>query len=261
MEKVITYMGQKVKVGCDEKCNKAWGVNRRPRVYSELGEKIYGLNGESIYPKEELKDIDDHAMCSDDELGEAPTNPGTYEGGEAKPTHSSQIPNKWCVRECERCDWSEPGKFNEPLVLKDFSKRRYNQPWKHKANTEKTKLTAENVEKVFNECLFKDGEPTDNHKVGEGIRINIGFHPDRLKSAEPAIEEMLGCLHDNFRKSIGGGWSFLQMCEDKDGNQWADHQTMEKLVCLGTATGKMSFMLPRAFWMTLPGGMPYLVIN
>jgi hypothetical protein len=124
------------------------------------------------------------------------------------------------------------------------------------------KLTAENVEKVFGDCLFKEGEPTENHKIGKGIMVDVGFHPDRLKAAEPDIEEMLGCLSDNFRSTGGGGWSFLQMCEDKDGNQWADlHQTMEKLVCLGTATGKMNFMLPKDLWGTLPGGMPYLVIN
>jgi hypothetical protein len=132
MEKIITYMGGQFKIACDEKCNKAWGINHRPRVYPELGEKIYGLNGESTYPDVDSEfDVDNDAMCSDDELGEAPTNPGTYEGGEAKPTDKSQIPNKWCVRECERCAMSDSGKHNEPLKLRDFSKRRYNQPWKN----------------------------------------------------------------------------------------------------------------------------------
>lgn len=253
------YNGKQVKIACDEKCNKAWGVNRRPRVYPELGDKIYGLNDESIYPGvdyDDKYDVDNSAMCSDDELGDAPENPGTYEGGEAKPTHKSQIPNKWCVRECERCAWSDPGKHNEPLVLKDFSKRRYNQPWKHQ------KLTVENLEKVFENCLFKEGEDTSNYKIGQGIMLKIKFHPERLKAAETEIAEMLDCLSDNFKANVGGGWSFLQMCDDKEGNQWADlHNTMDKLVCLGTATGKMSFMLPRELWSTLPGGMPYIVIN
>jgi hypothetical protein len=107
MEKQITYFGQPAKVACDENCNKAWGINNRPKI--QLSE-----------------DEDDYAYLSDDELGDAPENPGTYEGGHAKPTHKSQIPNKWCVRECERCSLSSPGEYNLPPVVKDFSKRMYN---------------------------------------------------------------------------------------------------------------------------------------
>jgi hypothetical protein len=109
MEKQITYFGQQTKVACDEKCNKAWGINNRP--YKRLSD-----------------DEDDIVWLADGELGDAPENPGTYEGGHGKPNDKSQIPNKWCVRECERCTISDPGKFNEPLKLKDFNKRRYNIP-------------------------------------------------------------------------------------------------------------------------------------
>ena len=83
MEKIITYFGQKVKVACDEKCNKAWGINCRPFVQ---------LND----------DKDDILWLADNELGEAPEDPGSYEAGHAKPTCKNEIPNKWCVRECER---------------------------------------------------------------------------------------------------------------------------------------------------------------
>lgn len=111
MEKLITYFGQKAKVACDEKCNKAWGSTR---------------------PKEQLfDDEDDYVLLSDEELGDAPENPGTYENDIPKPINKQNIPNTWCVRECERCAMSEHGKYNEPLLLKDFSKRRYNIPSKH----------------------------------------------------------------------------------------------------------------------------------
>lgn len=113
MEKIITYFGQDMKVGCDEKCNKAWGINERPKIEFDVN------------------DEDDTAFLSDGELGDAPIDPGTYEGGHAKPTDKSQIPNKWCVRECERCARSSPSKSHLPLELTDFSKRVYNQPWKH----------------------------------------------------------------------------------------------------------------------------------
>lgn len=109
MEKIITYLGQKVKVGCDEKCHKAWGVNARPK-------------------KQLTEDYDDYAYLSDAELGIAPIDPGTYEGGCAKPTLKTEIPNKWCVRECERCAMSALNEFNKPLLLPDFSDKVYNIP-------------------------------------------------------------------------------------------------------------------------------------
>ena len=112
MEKLITYLGQQAKVACDEKCHKAWGNNSRPKIQ---------LSDED----------DDFAFLSDEELGIAPIDPGIYEGGHAKPTLKSEIPNKWCVRECERCSISKPGEYNLPLKLKDFSTQFYNQPWKH----------------------------------------------------------------------------------------------------------------------------------
>jgi|GEM_PF-1080016 hypothetical protein len=130
MEKEIIYCGQKHKVCCDQRCNKAWGMNSRPRVYAELGEKVFGMGfgGGHIYPDnfDEMKDIDDYTYLADHELGKAPKDPGTYEGGYAKPIIKSERMNKWCTRECERCVMSDPGKFNEPLRFKDFSKRFHN---------------------------------------------------------------------------------------------------------------------------------------
>lgn len=123
-------------------------------------------------------------------------------------------------------------------------------------------LTAENVHKTFLDCLFKDGEPTENHKVAEGIMTKVGFHPERLEKSEAKITEMLSDLSNDFKKSGGGGMSFLNMCEDKEGNQWADlHKTMDELVMLGIATGRMSYLMPREMWTAFPGGMPYLVVN
>jgi len=123
-------------------------------------------------------------------------------------------------------------------------------------------LTAEKVHTTFMNCLFNEGEPTDNHKIGEGVMMKVGFNPERLKESEPAIIEMLNDLPDEFKKTGGGGMSFLNMCNDKEGNQWADlHKTMDELVALGNATGKLSFLMPKGMWNVLPGGMPYLVVN
>jgi hypothetical protein len=51
------------------------------------------------------------------------------------------------------------------------------------------------------------------------------------------------------------------MCQDKEDHQWTDfHQTMDELVCLGTAIGKLEYLMPREMWNVLPGGMPYIVV-
>ncbi len=130
MEKIITYFSQQAKIACDEKCEKAWGGGSRPRVYLDISEeKVFGLGDDSIYFDEDAfpnADVDDYAYCSDDELPDAPVDPGTSEGFDKKPVNKQNIPNKWCIRECERCVMSDPEKYNEPLELKDFSKRYYN---------------------------------------------------------------------------------------------------------------------------------------
>ena len=125
-----------------------------------------------------------------------------------------------------------------------------------------TKLTAENVVKVFEDCLFHDGEDTNNHVKAEGITMTVGFHPGRLDKHRKKIEAMLQELPNEFQKSGGSGWSFLNACMDKHGNQWTGlHRTMEQLFLLGIAIGKVQCQLPKEMWSALPGGMPYYVVN
>ena len=105
-EKLIVFSGQRARVACDGLCGKAWGSNTRPRV---------ALSAEP----------DDFAWLADGELGEAPADPGTSEGYDAKPvsvTGPDDI-NRWCVRECERMVMSWPGESDRPLMLRDFSQR------------------------------------------------------------------------------------------------------------------------------------------
>ena len=80
----IKYFGKDAILICDGKCNKAWGVSLRPRtVLSD--------------------DPEDTMSHSDEMLGDAPIDPGTYEGGHAKPQGGGDARlNKWCARECER---------------------------------------------------------------------------------------------------------------------------------------------------------------
>jgi hypothetical protein len=93
---------------CDGNCRKAWGINHRPKIeFSDV-------------------DPDDYAFLPDSEVGEAPADPGTYEGGHAKPRHDAgpNRQNKWCLRECERSISLAPGEaFRLP---NDFLTRVYN---------------------------------------------------------------------------------------------------------------------------------------
>ena len=112
LEKMITYFGSPAKVACDGNCAKAWGVSNRP--------------------EERLSDVeDDTEYLADHELGEAPTDPGTYEGSHGKPLSTDEFPNKWCVRECERSSISNLNESNLPLELRDFSVRIQNMPHLH----------------------------------------------------------------------------------------------------------------------------------
>lgn len=125
-----------------------------------------------------------------------------------------------------------------------------------------TVLSADRVSQIFLDCLYKDGEDTSSHVKAEGITSTVGFNPDRLNSHKAEIEAMLGELPDEFKKSGGGGMSFLNACNDKHGNQWTGlHRTMEQLFQLGIAIGKVECQLPREMWQALPGGMPYYVVN
>ena len=104
----VMCFGTQAIVACDGLCSKAWGINNRPKLsFSD--------------------DPDDHAFLADCELGEAPKRPGTYEGGWTKPDNPRGM-NKWCSRECERSVVKNRG---QPLNLPDFSRRVFNQPWKH----------------------------------------------------------------------------------------------------------------------------------
>ena len=122
-------------------------------------------------------------------------------------------------------------------------------------------LTAENVSQIFTECLFKEGENTDNHIVGEGVMTKVGFNPERFNEAAPKIEALLNELPDEFKANLGGGMSFINACVDKNGNQWGEHANVDQLVCLGLASGKLKYLMPREMWKVLPGAMPYLIVS
>lgn len=102
----IVFFGQPSVLACDGGCDKAWGINgKRPRVNFDPN------------------NVDDFAYLPDGEVGAAPKDPGTLEGGCGKPRSEGERLNKWCARECERSVLVRSG---EAINLPDFSKRVYN---------------------------------------------------------------------------------------------------------------------------------------
>lgn len=126
-------------------------------------------------------------------------------------------------------------------------------------------LTAQNVVDTMLSCVFENGTPEAEilarAVLVEGIMCKFGFDPEKLKAKEADIASMLEQLPHQFRANVGGGYSFLAACLRADGVHWAEHKTMDELFCLGMAIGKVKLCAPRELWTSLPGGMPYYVID
>ena len=116
------------------------------------------------------------------------------------------------------------------------------------------KLSAENVEAIFDRSATTRGNPI------EGILTSV---PMDVKPEDfDKINELLNQLPKEFHAQTGGGWSFLNACTNRDGEQWTGlHSTMEKLVILGIAIGRVEYVIPRDMWSLLPGSVPYFVVK
>lgn len=121
------------------------------------------------------------------------------------------------------------------------------------------KLTAENVHKIFCDCLFKEeeltnGKPNCEYIVAEGILNDFAFNIKRLNQHEQEIIELIDQLPD-----IEKGQSFLNLCMTTEGVQWGEHINIEQLMALGIASENLAYCFPKQLWQVLPGGMPYVI--
>ncbi len=111
LQKKILYHGLPSILACDGRCDKAWGINNRPRLYFQ--ESL--TEPRALAKGEEPRHDDDYVYIGDGELGIAPADPGTYECDDGKPSATPLIGpshmNKWCARECERSDIVEEGEI------------------------------------------------------------------------------------------------------------------------------------------------------
>lgn len=107
--------------------------------------------------------------------------------------------------------------------------------------------------------ILEKGKPPEGAIVVEGIVRTFAFHPDRLEQSRSEVEAIIReVVCDPFLKGSGDGYSTLGLCEDRNGNQWAEHPTMEELCCLAIGLKLAGWCLPRDFWKALPGSMPYV---
>lgn len=140
---------------------------------------------------------------------------------------------------------------------------------------------AEHVDALMMYCLYKpeelaaggyDGalmvkeEEARNHVppdcvLTEGIVVSFGFHKERLAEKKEEIRALVKeIVPDEFLLDKGGGWSFLNLCQDRTGALWTGLQVhAQSLYCLASAVGMAKFCLDREFWSALPGGVPYMV--
>lgn len=123
-------------------------------------------------------------------------------------------------------------------------------------------VTASNMSELtteaFMDCLFKEGEDTTNYVKVEGIVNVFGLHPQRLEEKRELVTALLAELPEEFKE----GWTFLNLCTTKDGEQWTGmHNVCEQLVVMAIGLGLMEYTMPRAMWVILPGGVPYLTVK
>lgn len=119
---------------------------------------------------------------------------------------------------------------------------------------------SEQVQQIMMDSLYKSEEiveyiPPNDAVIVKGIVRTFGFHPERLKNHKEEVKTILNQMRPEFHKDKGGGgWSFLNLCEDKDGHLWGDHRIMEELVALGIGLGIAKYCFPKDMWNALPGG-------
>lgn len=129
-------------------------------------------------------------------------------------------------------------------------------------------IDPQRVNAILLECLLLEneldgGKPKDGVKwiKSQGIANTFGLSHERLQKNAAEINDMLDNLPEQFHQGTGEGWSFLNACNDKNGEQWTSfHRTMDELFCLGMALGRVGCLMPREMWAILPGGMPYYVV-
>lgn len=120
------------------------------------------------------------------------------------------------------------------------------------------KLTSENVETVLKDCL---GSNLEGDTLVDGLINKFSFSAPKILARDEDIRSMLADLPEQFDAAKGGGWSFLNACQTRAGDQWTGlHRDMEALICLGIAANRAGWQM-KEMADVLPGGVPYFYVN
>lgn len=128
-----------------------------------------------------------------------------------------------------------------------------------------TQSISETVNEIMRYCLFKEDEvsgdtPPDHGVEVQGVARNFVFHPKRLEEKNEEIQKLVEIIpSEQFLRGKGGGMTFLNLAETKNGDRWGEHPDMEAFCVLAIVAGYGSWMpLPSEM---LPGNMPYIVFD
>ena len=116
---------------------------------------------------------------------------------------------------------------------------------------------------VFRDCLMSKKDIVNRKAdVGyvliDGIINKYCLDKCKLKKHEEFIKDYIKELPDEFAE----GWSFLNLCCDKENNQWTSSQIVaEQLMVLAMGINKAQYLVPRTMWDMLPGRVPYIRFN
>ena len=123
-------------------------------------------------------------------------------------------------------------------------------------------IDAVRVEAILKDCMYKEITPENKYIMVYSCLTRIGLNPDKIEQHRNEIYEMLKQLPTAFWDSPtgGGGYTFLALPTDKDGNQWGGQQHADMLMTLGLAAGYIQYLFPIEMLRELPGGVPYIVI-
>jgi len=125
-----------------------------------------------------------------------------------------------------------------------------------------SRLTNKAVDNLFEICMYCLSDSAKDILNVSGIINAYTFNRTKITENTSLIYDLLLELPDEFHINKGGGWSFLNACIDRHGNQWTDyHFQIEKLFCLGIAANKARWMTSRDLWKLLPGGVPYVSVG
>lgn len=122
-------------------------------------------------------------------------------------------------------------------------------------------IDAKRVDEIFYDCFLPvndKSEAKENSTFVEGITIDVFFDNEKLDKNKNELNNIINNLNPTFKN----GWTFLNLCLDKENNQWTGlHEEMQKLMLLGMAIGRMGYCCGRDLWNILPGNVPYVYVS